>query len=99
MVDDFVHREILIGKLLLFREIIVKCCPNLRSAAIKHGRSGEYPFPLRDVVIPDASGMRIDASEQLPVDGDIFIRRKTKGTLGKKCGNPCGNLIGLLSTI
>ena len=99
MVDDLIHREILIGKLLLLREIIVKCCSKLRSAAVEYSRAIQHPLLLCDVIIPNASGMRIDSGEQLPVDGDIFIRCKTKGTFRKKRGYPCGNLIGLLSTI
>lgn len=27
------------------------------------------------------------------------IWRKTESTLGKQCGNPCGNLVGLLGAI
>ena len=99
VVDDLIHREIFIGKLLLLREIIVERRTQLRGAAIKHGRTIEHPFFLRHVVIPNAPGMRINAGKQLPVNGKILVRRKAEGTFGKKRGDPCGHLVGLLGAV
>ena len=97
--DDFIHREILIRKLLFLREIIFQRCSKFRGATVKNGRSGEYPFILRDVVISNASGMRINAGEQFPVNREILIRRKAKGTFGENHGNSSRNLIGLFRTV
>ena len=35
MVDDFIHRKVLIRELLLLRKIIVQCRPQLRGAAVE----------------------------------------------------------------
>ena len=99
MVDDLIHREVLIRELLLLRKIIIQCRSQLRGTAVEHSRTVQYPLLLRDVVIPNATGVGIDTGKQLPVNGDIFIRRETKGTLRKQRSNPCGYLVGLLSTI
>ena len=39
MVDDFIHRKVLIRELLLLRKIIVQCRPQLRGAAVEYSRA------------------------------------------------------------
>ena len=39
MVDDFIHRKVLIRELLLLRKIIVQCRPQLRGSAVEYSRA------------------------------------------------------------
>ena len=73
MVDDFIHRKVLIRELLLLRKIIVQCRPQLRGAAVEYSRAIKDPFLLRDVVIPDTSGVGIDTGKQLSVNSKGFF--------------------------
>ena len=97
--DDLIHREVLIGKLLLFREVIFQSRPQLRGTAIEDGRAIQHPFFLRDVVIPNAACVRIDAGEQLSVNGKIFIRCEAERSLGQERSDSGRDLVGLLRAV
>lgn len=58
--------------------------PGLCGASVRHGLSIQHPFLLCEVAITDATGIGIDAREQLPVNGKRLIRCKAKGTLGQR---------------
>jgi len=75
MMDDLIHREILIGELLLFGEIIIQCRLQLRGAAVEHSRTVQYPLLLRDVVIPNATSVGIDTSKQI-LSGTIELSKE-----------------------
>ena len=97
--DDPVHRKALIGKLLLLRQVVIQSRHELRSAAIEHGRAVQHPFLLRDIVIPDVARVRIDACEQLPVNGEIRVRREAERSFGQERSDSGRDLVGLLRAV
>ena len=97
--DDLIHREVLIGKLLLLREVIFQSRPQLRGTAIEDGRAIQHPFFLRDVVIPNAACVRINAGEQLSVNGKILIRCEAERSLGQERSDSGRDLVGLLRMV
>ena len=99
VMDDLVHRKILIRELLLLRKIIIQRCPKLRSTAIEHGLAIKHPLLLRDIIIPNTACMRIDPGEQFSMDRKILVRRKAESTFGEKCCDPRGNLVRLLCAV
>jgi len=49
MMDDLIHREILIEELLLFGEIIIQCCSRLRGTTVEHSRTRQMHHPINDM--------------------------------------------------
>ena len=46
MMNDFIHRKILIREIPLFRKIVIQCILQLRSATVKYRSAVKHPFLL-----------------------------------------------------